>query len=682
MSSRYLKQFYKTKITPILNKYVTELQKEVRKSGTTRKSLDTTAPHVLEIDDEAIARGIAPELNAVYDGLKELWEEAGIAGQEAKARALVEELIETYRKTIISNMDKGLDTVKVSTVRAAQNYIAKVMREGASQKGKIPTLYIVNPPTYIVFSPDKQNFYGKIQSAISVAATAMGKELETRLKEIASETNARKSNGRLAEQTARSIEARLAAKVGRRYDEAEVKETFRKQLISSHEESGIKVDSKIINSLVENGWRDLQEFTNRLFSVGQLSATPNTLRTDVKYSIKSVSSLQAGHQIKTAFGPEGGYTPLSAAGDVLNEAVLNRDNLTKLKAEIKRTIKEELDSLDKKKEAFKRGEIEKFSNLIRGNIGNVSNTFLKNSPAAKVFAEDLRLALLEAENNAAGSLSFDTKHSVESASFVDRSKVYKSLKGRVILIAESSSINLGKNEKALLGRAVTKFSDVITEVLQENAGNLITSDPYDEMVGRHLDMIFMPKGRKPANYRASSRMEIAEKLVEKFDRQQSAKPRFRYKNGSFSYVPGSGPKPKVRLKATTSDFAKKLPTVRSTTVSKPRLRVSSAKPLANLDLVKAILAAKLIDKIKERMVKPRLVWRSGRFANSVEVVRATQGATGMLSFYYTYMLSPYQTFEPGFKQGNYSRNPKKLISESIREIVTPLVKEKFRSVRV
>jgi len=38
------------------------------------------------------------------------------------------------------------------------------------------------------------------------------------------------------------------------------------------------------------------------------------------------------------------------------------------------------------------------------------------------------------------------------------------------------------------------------------------------------------------------------------------------------------------------------------------------------------------------------------------------------SIAYTYQLSPYQTFEPGFKQGSPDRDPRKLIDLSIREI--------------
>ena len=78
-----------------------------------------------------------------------------------------------------------------------------------------------------------------------------------------------------------------------------------------------------------------------------------------------------------------------------------------------------------------------------------------------------------------------------------------------------------------------------------------------------------------------------------------------------------------------------------------------------------------------------LNYRTGRFAASAAVQRITQSREGMLTAFYTYMKYPYQTFEPGFKQGSpASRNPKLIISKSIRELATTLVTNKLRAVSV
>lgn len=64
-----------------------------------------------------------------------------------------------------------------------------------------------------------------------------------------------------------------------------------------------------------------------------------------------------------------------------------------------------------------------------------------------------------------------------------------------------------------------------------------------------------------------------------------------------------------------------------------------------------------------------LNYRTGRFAESARVEQLTQGRTGMITAYYTYMKYPYATFSAGGEQEfPRSRDPKLLISQSIREI--------------
>lgn len=106
--------------------------------------------------------------------------------------------------------------------------------------------------------------------------------------------------------------------------------------------------------------------------------------------------------------------------------------------------------------------------------------------------------------------------------------------------------------------------------------------------------------------------------------------------------------------------------------------------LANLQF---LLNAGLAQRIKQNMgtgnAKNVLNYRTGRFANSAKVERITQSRDGMLSAFYSYMKYPYQTFEPGFRQGNpSSRDPKLLISKSIREIASAAVQNRMRAVRI
>lgn len=75
--------------------------------------------------------------------------------------------------------------------------------------------------------------------------------------------------------------------------------------------------------------------------------------------------------------------------------------------------------------------------------------------------------------------------------------------------------------------------------------------------------------------------------------------------------------------------------------------------------------------------------RSGRLAESAKVVKVSEGRTGAITAFYTYMRNPYATFSQGGRQ-QYprSRDPKLLISKSIREIAQQLKINELRAVLV
>lgn len=78
-----------------------------------------------------------------------------------------------------------------------------------------------------------------------------------------------------------------------------------------------------------------------------------------------------------------------------------------------------------------------------------------------------------------------------------------------------------------------------------------------------------------------------------------------------------------------------------------------------------------------------LNYRTGRFAASAKVERLTVSREGYISAFYSYMKKPYQTYEPGFAQGKpASRDPKLLISKSIREIAAIKVGNRLRAVSI
>lgn len=89
----------------------------------------------------------------------------------------------------------------------------------------------------------------------------------------------------------------------------------------------------------------------------------------------------------------------------------------------------------------------------------------------------------------------------------------------------------------------------------------------------------------------------------------------------------------------------------------------------------------LPQQVAQNMGSPALNYITGRFANSARVKMVTQGARGGIGIDYTYMMNPYQTFEPGFAQGSTLRDPRKIIGESIRELATGILGRQPHTIR-
>jgi hypothetical protein len=138
----------------------------------------------------------------------------------------------------------------------------------------------------------------------------------------------------------------------------------------------------------------------------------------------------------------------------------------------------------------------------------------------------------------------------------------------------------------------------------------------------------------------------------------------------------------VAIEKSTINFEKKntpstqvpqLQTVKGTKYS-----LVSLKNLINSQLQDVISA-----KMGDGSSKSVLNYRTGRFAASAKVEDITLSRDGMITAYYNYMRNPYGTFSTGGKQEiPRSRDPKLLISRSIREIAAQKVGNRMRAVLV
>ena len=105
------------------------------------------------------------------------------------------------------------------------------------------------------------------------------------------------------------------------------------------------------------------------------------------------------------------------------------------------------------------------------------------------------------------------------------------------------------------------------------------------------------------------------------------------------------------------------------------VNLTSLQSLINQHL-QNVISANMGDGSSKRILN----YRTGRFAASAKVESMSQSRQGMITAFYSYMKNPYQTFEPGFKQGSpKTRDPKLLISQSIREIAAIRVGNQLRA---
>lgn len=115
-----------------------------------------------------------------------------------------------------------------------------------------------------------------------------------------------------------------------------------------------------------------------------------------------------------------------------------------------------------------------------------------------------------------------------------------------------------------------------------------------------------------------------------------------------------------------------------------RAKQDTLSSIANLQ---GILDRLLIERVKANMGRGDrrdvLNLRTGRFAESVKVEKLTESRSGMITAFYSYMKNPYATFSTGGRQElPRSRDPKLLISKSIRELLQEQVANKLRAVSI
>src|SRR6056300_27811 len=154
----------------------------------------------------------------------------------------------------------------------------------------------------------------------------------------------------------------------------------------------------------------------------------------------------------------------------------------------------------------------------------------------------------------------------------------------------------------------------------------------------------------------------------------------------FSTVKGkknfSGKPPKATRTSTKNKPKQKSTKTKRKSLPKIRARQAnkgvSSTPLQLIGLINK----QLPQVVAKNMKSPALNFQTGRFASGVRITDIVTTPQGFPSIGYTYDKYPYQTFEPGFAQGDPDKDPRKLINRSIREIAAQYAIGRFYTRRV
>ena len=179
---------------------------------------------------------------------------------------------------------------------------------------------------------------------------------------------------------------------------------------------------------------------------------------------------------------------------------------------------------------------------------------------------------------------------------------------------------------------------------------------------------------------SDSRTEIErKKIIKTFEDSVKGNKRVKKKTGDTKIKLSKGQEVSKTIKPKVKKGRQETVGVGDLKIKKNRPAKSSANSAITLG---ALINQKLPDTVAKNMKLPGLQYRTGRFAGSVRVTEVTTTAQGFPSIGYTYQRNPYQTFEPGGKQGSTDRDPRKVIDRSIREIAAELLVGRFYTRRV
>jgi hypothetical protein len=330
------------------------------------------------------------------------------------------------------------------------------------------------------------------------------------------------------------------------------------------------------------------------------------------------------------------------------------------------------------------GYVDTSSKLTIGSIVNLGHAALVNDLGGWVNSPAFAKTLFTVASG--GSKKFAPKELEQAASFFKKES--RIIENKIEVSKELTSVEEGYGILLSLGVTFTNFEDA---VINSDRGRryegptvrLIGDSKVQPLSTKQKDILTNKLFRlvlRANPILARSGKNIKEFIEESFVNIIQGK---KTKSVKYKYQ-----KTQKSLKTVFVPVNKKITEKQKTKVSTKLqpLDISKVQEKSPADLL-TLINSRLHDTIKANMGtgdnRDVLNYRSGRFATSVKVERLSTSRMGMITAFYTYMKNPYATFSGGgLQQFPRSRDPKLLISRSIRQIASDLVTNQLRAVNV
>lgn len=647
MSSSGIDSFLQNKVKTIVERQIQAVFIGHR-AKEAKQVLKLSPPAIIKTDRESLRSLLEPELEAITAAL------APSAGKD-KTKQVVEEILREYGNTLVM---VAKPFRYVSKYSEAAEQIAMDYRAPRPDTG-FTVIHIGSPSLLVIYKKGTglvtANAYNRRIRTILNTSLRL---LDTQITNIINRALEDYNKGKKRPISSESIIAKVSKELGRQPKAN--KKDFVDKIVTSLLQQGIsgKTEAaklKNAKSIANKAWRNFAERTSNLVFT--------KVRTEVSGLTPSIRSTPVSRKNRTKYAGQD-LTPLGEQGT----GSISIQDVKLIQNAVHSALAEAQEDFLEKRTRYRNKAARDFTKTLLGDMAVAETELAKKAMGTD---EVLNKFILRRVHDLASRFGKELiiQTSLDESSSYDAINISKIFKGKISIgITESGAARLSVEEINLLRDTARRIEEQVSTWLFNNAPKLSIGKNFDEMAGAFLDKKFYKNGKlRFPNYKSKSSGALKHKTVVPGPGHKAI----------MIPLPVSPGKRVGRSNAVLDDYV-----AEEARGGPNQVQLGEPSVQTSLEVVKAVLQRDLVEQVKRNMVRPKLQLRTGRFAESVRLVEATQGVSGLVSLKYTYRLYPYQTFEPGWKQGSVQRDPRKIISQSIRELVAPLVRDKFRSIRV